>query len=77
MIAKEPGNPVPILIRIGGQSHQVRYPFDAAEIAAICSACNGVAEAGSILDAETAVEIHGLHVMVASYIEALNSAARG
>jgi hypothetical protein len=32
------------------------------------------AEAGGILDAETALEIHGLHVMVESYMEALNRA---
>ena len=32
-------------------------------------------EAGALLEAETAVEIHGLHAMVHSYIVALNEAA--
>jgi hypothetical protein len=30
------------------------------------------AEAGALLEAETGAEIHGLHEMVRSYLEALN-----
>jgi hypothetical protein len=33
------------------------------------------AEAGAILDAETAVEIRGVHRMIESYIDTLNKAA--
>jgi len=35
------------------------------------------AEAGGILEAETAIDVHGLRLMVESYIEALNNAPRG